>query len=923
MTTITSRLLETYVKCHTKCWLTHARAKVAGDSYEEWLQANNAKYQREEVDRLLATTPAAERLVGSLGTHPKLATWTMATNVPVVVSGLKSQLLAVARIPSAGRGKVAQFVPIRLFWSNKIGRDEKLLLAFDALVLSIFLGRSVPYGKLVYGDGHAVLKMKTAGLFSEVKTLINKIGALLLNTSPPDLILNRHCAECEFQTRCRQAAVEKDELSLLARMTDKDRKKFHGKGIFTVTQLSHTFRPRRRAKRRKDKHEKYHHALKALAIRERKIHIVGSPTFEVLGTPVYLDVEGLPDLDFYYLIGVRIVSNGTARQYSFWADTLEEERANWNELLRILGTVANPMLIHYGSYETTFLRRMCDRYGGPPEESAIASAIGLAVNLVSVTFAQVYFPTFSNGLKEIAGYLGFRWSNPVASGLQSIRWRQEWEQSKAPPAKLSLITYNAEDCEAVEVLANKLAELRRAAPQAGELLPDGVVDTTLMKRKNAFGFGRNKFVFPELEVINKAAYWDYQRERVYVKSNKNIERAVRKPSMPKKVSTADTTIDCPRPICCPKCRSTSFHAHQKKCKTVFDLKFMRHGVKRWISRFWFHRYKCLSCCTVFTPEQDWWQRGKFGLEFMAYALYQNIELRLPQESVIRSINKLFDFHLPRTTTSRIKQAVAKTYEDAYKALIARLCNGRLLHVDETKVSIKGQAAYVWVFANLEEVAYIYSDTREGTLLQTLLSDFSGVLVSDFYAAYDGIACPQQKCLIHLIRDMNEEVLKHPYDDQLKHLCQAFANLVRPMIATVDRYGLKKHFLTKHGTSVVRFYRILSTTVFNSEAAVKLRERLLKNQEKLFTFLNIDEIPWNNNNAEHAVKAFATLRKVIGGTSTEKGIREYLILLSLCETCKYKGLDFLDFLRSGETDINAFASKRNRKIPAAVRLHHAQ
>jgi hypothetical protein len=72
------------------------------------------------------------------------------------------------------------------------------------------------------------------------------------------------------------------------------------------------------------------------------------------------------------------------------------------------------------------------------------------------------------------------------------------------------------------------------------------------------------------------------------------------------------------------------------------------------------------------------------------------------------------------------------------------------------------------------------------------------------------------------------------------------------------------------------------------------------------------VPWNNNNAEHAVKAFATLRKVIGGSSTETGIREYLILLSICETCKYKGLDFPDFLRSGEKDIDTFAASRHKR-----------
>ena len=113
-------------------------------------------------------------------------------------------------------------------------------------------------------------------------------------------------------------------------------------------------------------------------------------------------------------------------------------------------------------------------------------------------------------------------------------------------------------------------------------------------------------------------------------------------------------------------------------------------------------------------------------------------------------------------------------------------------------------------------------------------------------------------------------------------------------------------------SVDRFYRQLSAIALQSQPAVKLRDRFQKNREKLFTFLSFDGVPWNNNNAEHAVKAFATLRKVIGGSSTEKGIREYLVLLSICETCKYKGLDFLDFLRSGEKNIDAFASRLRRR-----------
>src|SRR5439155_17064934 len=219
------------------------------------------------------------------------------------------------------------------------------------------------------------LKVKTAALADAVRTRIEKIDALLSSPSPPDLVLNRHCAECEFQPRCRKIAVEKDDLSLLAGMSAKERQKLRNKGIFTVTQLSYTFRPRRRPKRLRDNREKYHHSLKALAIREKKIHIAGSPELKIEGTPVYLDVEGLPDRDFYYLIGVRIGNGESAVQHSLWADTVEEEGKIWREFLGILESVEKPVLIHYGSYETDFLNEMCDRHGGPPQGSIAARTI--------------------------------------------------------------------------------------------------------------------------------------------------------------------------------------------------------------------------------------------------------------------------------------------------------------------------------------------------------------------------------------------------------------------------------------------------------------------------------------------------------------------------------------------------------------------
>jgi len=88
----------------------------------------------------------------------------------------------------------------------------------------------------------------------------------------------------------------------------------------------------------------------------------------------------------------------------------------------------------------------------------------------------------------------------------------------------------------------------------------------------------------------------------------------------------------------------------------------------------------------------------------------------------------------------------------------------------------------------------------------------------------------------------------------------------------------------------------------TEAGSALRKRIEKNRDKLFTFLEHDGIPWNNNNAEHAVRAFAKLRNVIL-TSTPKGMQEYATLLSVQQTLKYRGSDFLDFMRSGKIEID--------------------
>lgn len=75
----------------------------------------------------------------------------------------------------------------------------------------------VSMGKIVQGDDHGVLRL--ASLLERVRKVTAKMSGLLAGGSPPDLILNQHCGECEFRDGCCQKALEKDGLSVLGGMS--------------------------------------------------------------------------------------------------------------------------------------------------------------------------------------------------------------------------------------------------------------------------------------------------------------------------------------------------------------------------------------------------------------------------------------------------------------------------------------------------------------------------------------------------------------------------------------------------------------------------------------------------------------------------------------------------------------------------------
>ena len=187
----------------------------------------------------------------------------------------------------------------------------------------------------------------------------------------------------------------------------------------------------------------------------------------------------------------------------------------------------------------------------------------------------------------------------------------------------------------------------------------------------------------------------------------------------------------------------------------------------------------------------------------------------------------------------------------------------------------------------------------------IVAEHSGVLVSDFYGVYDSVPCPQQKCLVHLTRDINDDLLKSPFDDELKEFANRFTTLMTPIIEAIDRYGLVKRHLGRFVKDADRYCKWVADQSFTSNTAQQYQKRIGKYGDRLFTFLSYDGVPWHNNLAENAVKLIVTRRKLIDGVMSEKGLKNYLIFLSIYQTLRRKGGSFLRFLLSGKTDLFEF------------------
>ena len=433
--TITTNTAIAYAQCPRKAFLL--LSGVESRPPHEYVQIV-AQKQRANQTAYLDKLTQAERDIHPYSTHGLESKSAYLTDVTLKTEMLEAECSLLTKVGSHSALGHYSYEPTICVGTHIVSQEQKLALFFVARVLEQLQKKPPAMGYIVDGAGKSH-KINLAESDKALLSVLEPLQEWLAKNAPeePPVILNEHCPLCQFRTACRAKAEQENNLSLLDRMTPKVMRTLERKGIFTVKQLSYTFRPRKRKKRAKNPPPVTHSLeLQALAIREGKIYLQELPEINRQPVELFLDIEGIPDQNVYYLIGLLICEGESSTQHSFWADTLTDEARIWQQFVDKANEYPDTPIYHYGSYEAMALKKLANRY-----DTDAAPLLQRLVNVNGFIYGKVYFPIYSNRLKEIGLFIGAKWSAPEASGLQSLVWRHYWEERQDATYREMLVAY--------------------------------------------------------------------------------------------------------------------------------------------------------------------------------------------------------------------------------------------------------------------------------------------------------------------------------------------------------------------------------------------------------------------------------------------------------------------------------------------------
>jgi hypothetical protein len=302
------------------------------------------------------------------------------------------------------------------------------------------------------------------------------------------------------------------------------------------------------------------------------------------------------------------------------------------------------------------------------------------------------------------------------------------------------------------------------------------------------------------------------------------------------------------------------------------------------------KYKCQNCKKwVQGNPKELFGKSPFGINLMMLVLHMKYRGRATDEHIKETLEKCYKIDLSNGALHSILNRTTELFGSHYEVIKQAIQEGKHVHADETGWRVEGENWYAWTFTNDKAVLYSIENTRGGGIPKKILEGFNGVLIRDGYQGYDQINGEHQICIIHFLRRAKELAEAEKASEEVKNF--------HTHMKWLFRKARKLHKKCKTPEERMNLYhRMLRAlqqswkgkTYTDTQLESTRKWWLEKRHQHLLTFLKYENIPWENNEAERAVRPVVIRRKVSGGSRSKRGAEREAINMSCIHTIIKQG-----------------------------------
>jgi transposase len=347
--------------------------------------------------------------------------------------------------------------------------------------------------------------------------------------------------------------------------------------------------------------------------------------------------------------------------------------------------------------------------------------------------------------------------------------------------------------------------------------------------------------------------------------------------------------------CCPGCGGQLQRCQRTRTRTVEDI---LEDLRTAVTEHTIHRDYCPACKKHVEPiVPDALPNAKIGNRAVALSAWLHYGVGVSISQVQELLGGQFQTDLSAGGLVAAWQRLAEVLEPWYVQLGLDAKGSAVLHADETGWRMNGKTWWLWCFANRITCYYMLDPSRGSPALEKFFAEaFDGVLVTDFWAAYDAFARERQCCLVHLLREL-EKVDEHNSSSEWRAFAKMLRRLVRDGIRLRKRPDFEPDRYRSRIRRIDQRLQTLADAHYADADAARLAKRLRKHTDELFTFLDYPEVTFDNNLAERMIRPAVILRKISQSNRSEKGAAVQAVLMSVYRTLKLRGHDALATITS--------------------------